>query len=45
MPLLLVLALGASVLDSALELAKRDHPELDEKKVRAEIDRLARRYT
>ena len=44
MPVLLLLALGTPVLDSALEVARRDHPELEERKVRAEIDRLARRY-
>jgi regulator of sirC expression with transglutaminase-like and TPR domain len=35
---------GESVLDAALAVAKRDHPRLDEARVRAEIDRLAARY-
>jgi len=33
-----------SVLDGAIEVARRDHPGLDEARVRAEIDRLAERY-
>ncbi|MHC4959269.1 MAG: PA14 domain-containing protein [Planctomycetota bacterium] len=36
--------LKESVLDAALVVAKRDHPRLDEAKVRAEIERLAARY-
>ena len=32
------------ILEFALEVARRDHPKLSEQAVRAEIDRLAKRY-
>jgi len=44
--LLVAQAQGGSdrVLSAAIEIARRDHPKIDEKAVRAAVDRLAKRY-